>query len=227
MPHSKCPKGKKIKKKESHKCNGKNRRKYRGLNAQGILERVLNEKCFSIAETMKFTPNLKKELRETNEKYNDEGKIKYINAEDKSKYTPIKCVSNIEGIKVETIIDTGAGISAITRGLMEKLQWEEDEESDLILVTADNTKHNSLGRMREIYFLIEGKKVSASEIEIIESPEKLLILGTDWAHEKEGKIDLKNNVLEIESEEGNVKIPVEFIQRIEIEEDNDSEEDED
>ena len=226
-PTVNVPRVKKSKRKNPTSVMEKIEENIRGLNAQGILERVLNEKCFSIAETMKFAPNLKKELREAIKKYNDEGKIKYINAEDKSKYTPIKCVSNIEGIKVETIIDTGAGISAITRGLMEKLQWEEDEESDLILVTADNTKHNSLGRMREIYFLIEGKKVSANGIEIIESPEKLLILGTDWAHKKEGKIDLKNNILEIESEEGNVKIPVEFIQRIEIEEDNDSEEDED
>jgi hypothetical protein len=176
---------------------------------------------------MKFAPNLKKELREAIKKYSDEGKIKYINAEEKSRYTPIKCVSNIEGIKVETIIDTGAGISAITRGLMEELQWEEDEESDLILVTADNNKHRSLGRMREIYFLIEGKKVSANGIEIIESPEKLLILGNDWTHEKEGKIDLKNNILEIEGEEGSAKIPVEFIQRLEIEENDDFEEDED
>ena len=37
----------------------------------------------------------------------------------------------------------------------------------------------------------------------------------------------KKNILEIESEEGNVKIPVKFIQRLEIEEDNDSEEDDD
>jgi len=199
----------------------------RGLNAQGILERVLNEKCFSIAETMKFAPNLKKDLREAIKKYNDEGKIKYINAEERSKYTPIKCISNIEGIEVETIIDTGAGISAITKGLMKELQWKKDEESDLILVTADSTKHESLGKMREIYFLIEGKKVSASGIEIIDSPEKILILGTDWSHEKEAKLDLKNNVIEIESEEGRVKIPIEFMQRLEIEEESDYEENDD
>src|ERR1043166_1969688 len=95
-PTLNVPRVKKSKKKNPTSVMEKIEENIRGLNAQGILERVLNEKCFSIAETMKFAPNLKKELREAIKKYNDEGKIKYINAEDKSKYTPIKCVSNIK-----------------------------------------------------------------------------------------------------------------------------------
>src|SRR5947207_761604 len=87
---------------------------------------------------------------------------------NESRFTSTRCLANLEGNEINTIIDTGAAVCAITRKLSEKLGISPEMSSDIVVTTADRGKHRSLGRIRKLHFLLEGVKTYAT-VEVIES----------------------------------------------------------
>ena len=120
-------------------------------------------------------------------------------------------MANLEGNEINTIIDTGAAVCAITRKLSEKLGISPEMSSDIVVTTADGGKHRSLGRIRKLHFLLEGVKTYAT-VEVIESKhDEILILGTDWIKRNNAKIDFEDEIMEIKTENGYKNIPIEFM----------------
>ncbi len=141
-------------------------------------------------------------------------------------YTSTRCIANIDGKDVNAIIDSGAAVCAITQKLLEDLDMDIEEKSNINVRTADGKTHRSLGKIRNKFFLLEGIKTQAT-LEVIESKDdKLIILGTNWNKDNRAKIDFDNETLTFEAYNGQSNtIPIEFMYK---EQDSDEEyEDED
>ena len=87
----------------------------------------------SINQTIALSPKYAKEF------YNAVRKSKDIDflERDESVFTSTRCSANFEGNEVNTIIDTGAAVCAITRKLAEKLEISPEMPSDIVVTTAD------------------------------------------------------------------------------------------
>src|SRR5207248_943542 len=153
------------------------------------------------------TPNNMKEFYKTVKRSKDVTLIET----NESRFTSTRCLANLEGNEINTIIDTGAAVCTITRKLSEKLGISPEMSSDIVVTTADGGKHRSLGRIRKLHFLLEGVKTYAT-VEVIESKhDEILILGTDWIKRNNAKIDFEDEIMEIKTENGYKNIPIEFM----------------
>ena len=131
----------------------------------------------------------------------------------------------MEGKVVEAIIDSGAEVTAMSRRMMEKLGYEIEEPSNIIIKSANDQKERSLGIIRGVEILLEGEEV-ITDMEVIESSDELLILGSDWIKRNVKNIDIDNEEMRIKGKYGTRVISIEFTREIDDEEEEyESEED--
>src|SRR5436305_12481083 len=131
----------------------------------------------------------------------------------------------IEGKVLKAIIDSGAEITAMSRRLMEKLGYEIEEPSNIIIKSANDQRKRSLGRIRRVEILLEGEEV-ITDLEIIENSDELLILGNDWINKNVKSLNIDNEEMEIRGKYGIQVIPIEFTKEVDDEEEEyESEED--
>src|SRR5437763_16383620 len=90
----------------------------------------------------------------------------------------MRCNAGVEGKIVEAIIDSGAEVTAMSRRMMEKLGYEIEEPSNIIIKSANDQKERSIGIIREVEILLEGEE-DITDMKVIESSDELLILGSD------------------------------------------------
>ena len=81
---------------------------------------------------------------------------------------------------VTAIIDSGAATSIITHRLMKKLGYNISEPSKIVVVTTDGSKVKPLGVINGFPISINYLKIPTT-VEVLESPEDLLLLGNDWS----------------------------------------------
>src|SRR3954452_13054297 len=133
--------------------------------------------------------------------------------------------AEMEGKVIEAIIDLGAEITAMSRGLMEKLGYKIEEPSNIIIKSANDQKERSLERINRVEILLEGEEI-ITNLEIIENSDELLILGNDWIKKHVTKIDVANEEIKIRGKYGIQVIPIEFTKEVDDEEEEyESEED--
>ena len=144
---------------------------------------------------------------------------------DEKDFVSLKCNTYIEGKEVETILDTGANVCAMTMGLIEKLNLEIDGPSDIVVKVASGKRYRSLGRIDRVYFLI-GKMKAFVGIEVIESGnDEMFILETNWLKRVKSNLNLKENVLTIKEKGGYTNISVKCVdERSSLSDDDDEEE---
>src|SRR5439155_19545541 len=149
----------------------------------------------------------------------------YIKSSERKRSLVMRCNAGMEGKVVEAIIDSGAEITAISRGLMKKLGYKIEELSNIIIKSANDQKERSFGRIKRVEILLEGEEV-ITNLEIIENSDELLILGNDWIKKNVTNIDVANEEMEIRGKYGIQVIPIEFTKEVEDEEEEyESEED--
>ena len=146
-------------------------------------------------------------------------KVNYFGKEEKQNTMAMKCRGEVEGIKLNVIIDSGAANCVMTSKLMEKLEYDIDRPSKLIAVTANGTRIQSLGEI-DIELYLEDEPVKAT-VQVIESKDETLILGNDWLQKMKTIIDWREKMMSIKNQGEHIDIPVEIMM-----EDYDSEEDE-
>src|SRR3954468_16397332 len=130
---------------------------------------------------------------------------------DEERFTPTKCLAKIEGHEVDAIMDSGASVCAITTKFLERLGMEIEMPSEVIVKTADGGRHRSLGKIRKVYFSLEGIKTVA-KMEVIESKnDKIIIIGTDWLKRNNAILNYGNETLEIGIGDKREEIPIEFM----------------
>src|SRR5579859_6695546 len=115
----------------------------------------------------------------------------------------------INGLKIKAIVDTGAATCAISKRLLNEIGGEIEKSSNIRCIMANGSKTASLGKttvemeMEEIIIEIE--------VEVINSQERMLIIGNDFMNEWKANINFENNTLTIIDQENEIYIPIEYI----------------
>ncbi len=104
--------------------------------------------------------------------------------------TPAYTTAQIERKIASVIIDTGAGISLISKAMLDRLGWSIDKASTRTLVVADGSKSIALGEMNEVPITFNNLTVPI-KMTVIEGDTYDIILGTDWLNKAHAKLDIQ------------------------------------
>src|SRR5436305_856908 len=115
-------------------------KKYVGFEEFDIMSSLCR---LTVGQVMKFIPAYKKHVKRIFRKGKQGENINYIKSSEGERSSVMRCNAGMEGKVVEAIIDSGAEITAMSRGLMEKLGYKIEELSNIIIKTANNKKENS------------------------------------------------------------------------------------
>src|SRR4051794_36645206 len=187
---------------------------------------IMNSPCgLTVVQAMKFSPAYKKHVKRAFRKGKQGENINFIKSSEKERSSVMRCNAGIEGKVVEAIIDSGAEITAMSRGLMEKLGYEIEEPSNIIIKSANDQKERSLGIIKRVEILLEGEEVT-TDMEVIENSDELLIRGNDWIKRNVKNINIENGEIRIKEKYGIQVIPIESTKETNDEEEKyESEED--
>ncbi|GES85361.1 ribonuclease H-like domain-containing protein [Rhizophagus clarus] len=128
-----------------------------------------------------------------------------INEINEERTQATRCNVLIEGKLVKALVDTGAGPLVMSNRLRKELEIPIRRKSNVIFKIANGNKTASLG-IAEIEIELDEGLIIPIRVEIIDSSEKDLILGTDLL--KYGIINLKEGILTIRIDEEEYKIPI-------------------
>src|SRR2546423_1189232 len=177
----------------------------------------------TVGQAMKYIPAYKRHVKRVFKKGKQGENVNYIKSSEEERSTAMRCNAGIEGRVIEAIIDSGAEVTAMSRGLMDKLGYEIDEPSNIIIKSANDQRNRSLGRINNVEILLEEEDI-VTDVEVIENADKLLILGNDWIKENVRNIDIENEEMKIRGRYRTRVIPIEFTKEMD-EEEYESEED--
>jgi hypothetical protein len=102
--------------------------------------------------------------------------------------TAMQCELMVGKEPVTVIIDSGAATSIITQKLMKKLGHKISAPSRIVVVTTNGTKVKPLGVIKDFPITINHMRIP-THVEVLESPENLLLLGNDWLIHAGAKLD--------------------------------------
>src|SRR2546423_6395079 len=120
---------------------------------------IMSSPCeLTVSQAMKFIPAYRKHVKRVFRKGKQGENINYIKSSEGKRSSVMRCNAGMEGKVVEAIIDSGAEITAMSRGLMEKLGYEIEEPSNIIIKSANDQKERSLGRIKRVGILLEGEE---------------------------------------------------------------------
>ena len=157
----------------------------------------------------RYRSGLARAVRRSREKANNETKEANLVESDDEPTSAAKCTLRI-GQKAQTaIIDSGAATSIITRALVEKLGYEINRPSKMIVVTANSARTRSLGIIDNIPVNIGKIKIPTS-FQVLESRDEILILGNDWLRENNANMSRKQSTLIIKRGGSIMRIPIAF-----------------
>src|SRR5256714_505991 len=187
---------------------------------------IMSSPCgLTVSQAMKFIPAYRKHVKRVFRKGKQGENINYIKSSEGKRSSVMRCNAGMEGKVVEAIIDSGAEITAMSRGLMEKLGYEIEKPSNIIIKSANDQKERSLGIIKRVEILLEGEEVT-TDMEVIENSDELLILGNDWIKRNVKNIDIDKGEMRIKGKYGIQVIPIEFTRETDDEEEEyESEED--
>ncbi|HVI21744.1 MAG TPA: retropepsin-like aspartic protease, partial [Bacillus sp. (in: firmicutes)] len=205
-----CPMLSDREKEKMKKARIRNKERKEKTFPLNIGEHIKNSPCgLSVEQAMEIVPGYKREFnRRIKFKKNLEN-INYMETPEEPRFTSMKGKAEIEDIEIDAIIDTGAAVSAITRGLMEELGYSIDKSSDIIVVTADGSKSRSLGKIINMELLLGGIEIVVT-VQVIEAAHRVLILGNDWLQKVKANIDMEKGKINIKGKKGYIDIPIEF-----------------
>src|SRR5437763_15178946 len=92
-------------------------------------------------------PAYKKHVKRVFKKGKQGENVNYIKSSEGERSMAMRCNAGIEGRVIEAIIDSEAEVTAMSRGLMDKLGYEIDEPSNIIIKSANGQRNRSLGRI--------------------------------------------------------------------------------
>ncbi|OMJ21169.1 hypothetical protein AYI70_g3633 [Smittium culicis] len=150
----------------------------------------------SISQLLQVAPSIRKELMGLCRKV----ETKEINELDLGEPNNTNCrgLITIFNKKYWAVLDTGAACSVISDKLMEELGLEVDQNSDQIIVTADGTRHNTMGTISSVPISIANYKFPC-DVLVLKIDKPILILGTDWFNKFDAILDIESKELILEA----------------------------
>ena len=158
--------------------------------------------------------------------YAKEKEANLIESDEDESTTAAKVTLRIKGKAQTGIIDSGAATSIITKSLLDRLGYEVNRPSKLVVVTANGARTKSLGVAANIPVTL-GKISILTSFQVLESKDEILILGNEWLRSNHAIMDWKQSLLTIQEGQKVVKIPVALTKTAKVDtlEDSDDEED--
>ena len=102
---------------------------------------IMSAPCgLTVGQAMKFIPSYRKHVKRVFRKGKQEENINYIKSSEEKRSSLMRCNAGVEGKIVEAIIDSGAEVTAMSRRMMEKLGYEIEEPSNIIIKSANDQK---------------------------------------------------------------------------------------
>ncbi|OMH84444.1 Retrovirus-related Pol polyprotein from transposon [Zancudomyces culisetae] len=159
----------------------------------------------SMIQLLEASPKLAKEMVNLCKRVEDKevNEIKY----KETKTSNCKVTVEVFGQEVKTILDTGAACSVATPELVENWGLEVERDTSQMIITADGSKHASLGKVLDVPIRI-GKQVFNADLTVMDRYDQSLILGTDWLVRHKATIDLELSQLIISNGGFSVHLPL-------------------
>src|SRR6185437_68222 len=95
---------------------------------------------------------------------------------------------NIRGQPVVAILDSGAAVSIITAKLMKRVGLKINQYSKTIIVTANGAREKALGSITDVKITLQDIVIPI-DLQVIESKDETLLLGTDWFNKSRANLD--------------------------------------
>ena len=111
-----------------------------------------------------------------------EREANFVGSDEDETTTAAKVNLRIDGKAQTAIVDSGAATSIITKTLLNRLGFEVDSPSKLVVVTANGARTKSLGIVSNLLITI-GKINIPTSFQVLESKDEVLILGNEWLRE--------------------------------------------
>jgi len=185
------------------------------------------EKDFKLARyIIKNLPNTitKRGLLKILQKY-ERGNVNYLRKDGKPKYISTTCEANIQGNEIKAFVDTGASATVMTREIYEKIPYEKLEASRASFSPfGGGKKYASLGMIKNLEFFV-GEEKTKMDVEVVDVPGEIFILGVDWIEKEKVRIDIDSGIMDIKRNGKRYEIPVKHIEQEIDEEEYESEDD--
>src|SRR5271156_5351869 len=123
-------------------------------------------------------------------------KANYIEQENLDQTTAAKCTLYVGKTPIEVIIDSGAATSIITKAMLDSLGYPITASSNLVIVTANGNRVRPLGEVHDLPINIR-HSVIKTNLQVLESRDKVLILGNNWLRLRDANVSWKDSKLTI------------------------------
>jgi hypothetical protein len=152
--------------------------------------------------------------------------MNYLKRNGKPKFIATTCEANIQGNEIKAFVDTGASATVMTRGIYEKMPYEKLEASRTSFSPfGGEKKYASLGTIKDMEFFV-GDEKTEMDVEVVDVPGEVFILGVDWIEKEKVRIDINNGIMDIRRNGRCYEIPVKHTEREVEEEEYESEDEE-
>jgi hypothetical protein len=117
-------------------------------------------------------------------------------------YQTIKLRGEIHGVPIVMLLDSGASHNFVSRRLVEAMEWPQSDTRSMNIRMGDGHRSRTRGVCRNLSLKIEGCEFSIDAY-LFELEDLDMILGMLWlTTQGEMKIDWKNQIIQINTEEG-------------------------
>jgi hypothetical protein len=148
----------------------------------------------TLAQMLKY-PDQRKRLAEMLKRATQKD-ANLVESNNQYRTTAMKCHIRIKNNPVVAVLDSGAAVSIITKSLMKKLGLEIQESSKVVVTTANGDKSRALGQIKNLPIVIQTIAVPIT-LQVIESTEDTLLLGTDWFNKARATLNFDDQTLQI------------------------------
>src|SRR3984957_18948546 len=124
---------------------------------------------------------------------------------------------------VEVIINSGAATSIITKAMLDSLGYPITASSNLVIVTANGNRVRPLGEVQGLPINIR-HSVIKTNLQVLESRDKVLILGNDWLRLRDANVSWKDSKLTINHKGRTIVIPITYTRTNQNQESSEEEE---
>ena len=120
----------------------------------------------------------------------------------------------INNVEIRAIVDTGAATCAISKRLLDETHNEIQNPSNVRCIMANGSKIASLGK--SVIEIEIDEIITEIEVEVINSQDRMLIIGNDFMSEWKANIDFETHTLTLNDQDYELCIPVEYIKNNKI-----------
>jgi hypothetical protein len=127
--------------------------------------------------------------------------------EEEDEHTSLTATCQVEDVVVTTVIDTGSGVSIVSKPMMDRLGWEIEAETKRRFIVADGHKAVPLGRIFNVPIKF-GPVTLPVHVLVVDTDSYDLVIGMDWLTKANATIDTNAMKMRIEIRGRRFEVPV-------------------